>query len=117
MALIGALEAARSVPQAWRELPVGKALRRLREELGLHQWALACRIGMRQSMVSRIERGADLRVSTLRRLLEAMGCELIVLPATVRGIEGLRALSRLQELQRREEGRRALAELLRKTKD
>src|SRR5438045_1847563 len=86
--LRAALEAAKPVASDWRALPVGRMLRRLRREMGLHQDTLAYRVGMRQSMVSRIERGADLRLSTLRRLLVAMNCELVVLPYSARDQNG-----------------------------
>jgi len=48
----------------------------LRKARKLTQEELAERLGIRQSNVSKLERRADLPVSTLRDLVEAMGGEL-----------------------------------------
>ncbi|MCX8204833.1 MAG: CBS domain-containing protein [Candidatus Nezhaarchaeota archaeon] len=54
-------------------LPLGKELKRLREEAGLTQRQLAQLAGVSQSLISRIECGtADPRASTLRRILTAL---------------------------------------------
>ncbi|MGH7649806.1 MAG: XRE family transcriptional regulator [Gemmatimonadaceae bacterium] len=50
-------------------------LRRARE---LSQQALAKRLGTTQPEVSRIESRADMYLSTLRRFIEAMGGELVI---------------------------------------
>jgi transcriptional regulator with XRE-family HTH domain len=44
--------------------------------LGLSQAAVGARMGMNQSEVSRLERRRDIRVSTLRSYLEAIGGQL-----------------------------------------
>jgi transcriptional regulator with XRE-family HTH domain len=116
-ALSAALHASAAVPEDWVAMPVGRIVRRLRKQLGLEQWSLGRRVGMRQSMVSRIERGADLRVSTLRKLLAAMGCELVVLPRSDRSLERLGDESRAHERQEAERGRRALREALQDLKE
>lgn len=51
-------------------------LRELRQELELTQQQVAERADMTQSELSRLESRADLRVSTLRRYVEALGGEL-----------------------------------------
>jgi DNA-binding XRE family transcriptional regulator len=55
------------------------ALADLREDRGLTQSALADRLAITRSRVSKIEREDDLYMSTLRRYVEAMGGELQVL--------------------------------------
>lgn len=52
------------------------ALRDLRKALSLTQAQLAETLGVGQDEVSRIERRADMLVSTLRRFVEAMGGKL-----------------------------------------
>jgi predicted transcriptional regulator len=54
------------------------SLRDLRESLGITQQALAEAVGMAQSEVSRLERREDHHVSTLRKVVEALGGELEV---------------------------------------
>lgn len=51
-------------------------VKRLRLMRGLTQDQLAAQSGVAQSHVSKAERGADVRASTLRRLVEGMGCRL-----------------------------------------
>ena len=48
-------------------------LQELRQARKLSQEALAAALGQRQSAVSKLERRADVYVSTLRRYVEAMG--------------------------------------------
>lgn len=48
----------------------------LRRQRSLTQEQLAERLGIRQSNVSKLERRADIHVSTLRDVIEAMGGEL-----------------------------------------
>ena len=50
----------------------------LRQARGLTQEELAERLGVRQTHVSRMERRVDMRVSTLRDVIEAMGGELVL---------------------------------------
>lgn len=51
-------------------------LRELRHDLSLTQQQVADRADMTQSELSRLESRSDLRVSTLRRYVEALGGEL-----------------------------------------
>ena len=48
-------------------------LSELRRELGIDQTELAERLGMTQGALSRLERSADPKLSTLRKLSEALG--------------------------------------------
>ena len=56
----------------------GMALHELRRALSLTQVDLASTLNMNQAAVSKMERQSDMYVSTLRRLLAAMGAELRV---------------------------------------
>ena len=56
--------------------PRGVLLRRLREKCGLTQQALAELLGIRQASVSGFERRSDVQVSTLERVLDALGGKL-----------------------------------------
>jgi transcriptional regulator with XRE-family HTH domain len=55
-------------------------LRQSREAKGLTQFAFGARIGQPQSAVSRIERGGDLRVSTLLEMARTLELEPILIP-------------------------------------
>lgn len=50
----------------------------LRKQKGLTQAELAARIGMSQSDLSKLERRADVKVSTLRTYVEALGYALVL---------------------------------------
>lgn len=54
---------------------LGRTIRAAREHHGLSQWALAERIGVTQSHLSRLEGGGcrAVRLVTLQRLSEALG--------------------------------------------
>ncbi|MBK8538845.1 MAG: helix-turn-helix transcriptional regulator [Ardenticatenia bacterium] len=52
------------------------ALGDLRRQVGLSQAALAARIGMSQSDLSKAERRSDWRVSTLEAIVEGLGLRL-----------------------------------------
>ncbi len=54
-------------------------LRAMRELLGLTQEDLAQAVKMTQSEVSRLERRPDHRLSTLRRIVEALGGDLEII--------------------------------------
>ncbi len=53
-------------------------LAELRRETGVTQTELAARTGMEQSELSRFERRDDRLLSTLKRYVESLGCELEV---------------------------------------
>jgi predicted transcriptional regulator len=53
-----------------------KTLQELRKSLGITQNALADAQGVRQVNISNLERRSDMHISTLRKYVEALGCEL-----------------------------------------
>ena len=57
---------------------VAHQLAELRRELGIDQTELALRLGMTQAGVSKLERSADPKLSTLRKLIEALGGTLVI---------------------------------------
>jgi transcriptional regulator with XRE-family HTH domain len=76
---IRALASPETVEAALKEAEVLAAaieLNELRRARRLTQEELARRLGIRQSNVSKMERRLDLRVSTLREVVEAMGGQL-----------------------------------------
>lgn len=64
--------------EASEDLLMSLRLRELREARGLTQTAVADRLEIRQVSVSRLEGRSDVRLSTLRAVVEAMGGELDV---------------------------------------
>jgi len=52
---------------------VAHQLAQLRQELGIDQAELAQRLGMTQAGISKLEHSADPKLSTLRKLIEALG--------------------------------------------
>ena len=70
------------------ELSSGSGKRR--RELGLKQSDMLMKIGMSQQQYQRVEAGHDMRVSTLLRVLEGMGLDLLIAPREqVRQMENL----------------------------
>ncbi|CAN5795211.1 hypothetical protein BH24ACT5_BH24ACT5_00340 [soil metagenome] len=57
---------------------VAYQLAELRRDLGIDQRELAARLGMSQAGISKLEHSADPKLSTLRKLIEALGGTLIV---------------------------------------
>ncbi len=67
-----------------------------RRELGLKQSDMRMKIGMSQQQYQRVEAGHDIRVSTLLRVLEGMGLELLIAPREqARQLENLLRSGRL----------------------
>jgi len=56
-------------------------LHKQRKSLSMNQKDMLMKIGMSQQQYQRIEAGGDLRVSTLMRILEGMGLELVLAPS------------------------------------
>jgi len=84
-------------PWRWNaETPVGRILAAARERLGLSQAELARRLGVSGANLSRIEHGADLRVSTLLDVARALQLEPMLVPKE--HVPSVRAL--LDDLQR-----------------
>ncbi len=69
-------KAAPETLEAAAELLTSMRLRDLREARGLTQSEVADRLEIRQVSVSRMESRSDVRVSTLRSVIEAMGGEM-----------------------------------------
>jgi transcriptional regulator with XRE-family HTH domain len=53
-------------------IDLGRSLRRLRAERGISQEQLARQAGLHPNFISHIERGKDMRLTTLLRILEAL---------------------------------------------
>jgi predicted transcriptional regulator len=66
---------ARSQAKA-EQMAAEMALDELREALKLTQESLAESLHVRQAAISKVERRADMLISTLRKIIEAMGGEL-----------------------------------------
>ncbi len=75
-----------------------KTLQDLRKALGLTQNAIADRQGVRQVNISNLEKRTDMHISTLKRYVEALGCELeINIRVTDTSIARIKNLTRLSE--------------------
>ncbi len=62
-----------------RCLGLGEHVRRLRQQAGLSQQALADQLGTTQSAVARLEAGRqDPTIATLCRLADVLGCEFVL---------------------------------------
>lgn len=69
------------------EPPRAVRLAELRQSLGMSQEELAARAGVGQANISRIEGRDDLKVSTLARIVEAMGASLSIRARFPDGVE------------------------------
>lgn len=96
----------------WREDQAaqspGRLIRALRRGLKVSQVDLARRAGLPRSVVSRLEAGGDSQLSTLRRLLAALGSGLVILPCSA----GL--LARFRSEARHRRGSRLALERMRR---
>lgn len=70
-----------AAPAAFASWPLPELLRRLRIRFGLNRKQLAAKAGISASLIGRAEKGADIRLSTLRRIYAAVGCRLLAFPA------------------------------------
>ena len=71
-----------------------------RKKLNLEQKDMYMRIGMKQQQYQRIESGADVRLSTLLRVLEGLGLEMTISPKSIGNASTTAALdTRLSDLQ------------------
>ena len=67
--------------QAARGLSPGTLIKMIRKQIGMPQEVLARKAKVPQSTISRIEKGqGDPSLATLRRILQALECDLAVLP-------------------------------------
>ncbi len=75
------IQAAKTVSVATRGLSVGALIKSIRLQLGMSQKAVAKRARVPQSTVSRIEQGkSDVTLSTLNKILNAILCDLVIVP-------------------------------------
>ena len=71
-------------------IELSSGIEKRRRTLGLKQSDMLMKIGMSQQQYQRVEAGHDIRVSTLLRVLEGMGLELLIAPREqVRQLENL----------------------------
>lgn len=75
--------AAHDLPSSWTQSAPGEQLRALRESRGISQRHLAEESGVDQSDIGRIERGADARLSTWKRLFGALGFDAMLAPLPI----------------------------------
>lgn len=61
-------------------LPISKQVAALRKRLRMEQRALEPLTGLKQPHIARIEGGQDVRLSTLEKLVKALGAALVVVP-------------------------------------
>jgi transcriptional regulator with XRE-family HTH domain len=61
-------------------LPAGVYVRAVRSALRMRQQDVSDRSGVPQAHIARIEKGKNVRIDTLRRVFEAMFCDMLVLP-------------------------------------
>lgn len=64
--------------ESQKQLAEYKALQSLRKQLGFTQNDLAAALDLAQNNISELESRADMRLSTLRNYVEAMGCEMSI---------------------------------------
>lgn len=74
------LDLIQKVPEIWREKPCHFHLWLLRKLAKMTQAELASKAGVQQSFVAKVERGRDVRISTMRRLYAALGHRMFILP-------------------------------------
>lgn len=72
--------AAEAVPRSWAKAAPGDLLRVLRLSRDVSQRHLAEESGVRQSFISRLERGGDARWATWKRLFDALGFDVVLAP-------------------------------------
>ena len=71
-------------------IELSSELEKRRRALGLNQSDMLMKIGMSQQQYQWVEAGHDIRVSTLSRVLEGMGLELLLVPREqVRHLENM----------------------------
>jgi transcriptional regulator with XRE-family HTH domain len=62
--------------RAKKDIEAYKSLQEFRKRLGITQKQLAESQGIRQVNISRLEGKSDMKLSTLRKYVESLGCEL-----------------------------------------
>lgn len=77
-------------PESAAQYAPAELIKLMRTQLGMTQAQLARRCKMAQSAVARLEGGAvDVQVGTLRRVLDAMQCRLILAPLPAKSVEDI----------------------------
>jgi transcriptional regulator with XRE-family HTH domain len=77
--------------QAARGLPPGALVKMIRKQIGMPQEVLARIAKVPQSTISRIEKGqGDPSLATLRRILQALDCDLVILPILRESVNTIR---------------------------
>jgi len=85
------IDAARKLKISSRGLSIGEIIAMIRNQLGMPQKVLARRAGIPQSTVSRIEGSKrDPNLSTLQKILQALSCEIIIVPLLMEPIDVIR---------------------------
>ena len=83
--------AAQKTRVAVRGLTIGALIKSIRVQLGMSQKALAKRAGVPQSTISRIEQEKrDANLSTLNKILDAISCDLVIVPLLENSIDAIR---------------------------
>jgi predicted transcriptional regulator len=90
--------AARSRSEAKAELMIQEmALDELREALRLTQESLAESLHVNQAAISKVERRTDMLISTLRKIIEAMGGELEIRAVLPNGVVRITQFEKISE--------------------
>ena len=69
----------------FKEMTAEMLLAEIRKHVGLTQEELAANLGIRQPSLSKLEGQDDMQISTLRRLIEALGGQLEIIAHLPRG--------------------------------
>jgi DNA-binding Xre family transcriptional regulator len=72
-------EEKQEIEEGTNKLREAMTLQELREALHIQQGELGEMLGIKQAAVSRMERRSDIRLSRLRKAVEAMGGELVIM--------------------------------------
>lgn len=89
--LLEVSQAAHQLHVAMRGLSCGALIKLVRRGLGMSQEELAKRAGVPQSMISKVEREAhEISEGTLRKILPALSCDLLIVPYLTTPLETLR---------------------------
>ena len=85
------MQAAQKTRVAVRGLTIGALIKSIRVQLGMSQKALAKQAGVPQSTISRIEQEErDANLSTLKKILNAISCDLVIVPLLQDSIDTIR---------------------------
>ncbi|PJD97854.1 MAG: hypothetical protein CK425_01615 [Parachlamydia sp.] len=85
------MQAAQKTRVAVRGLTIGALIKSIRVQLQMSQKALAKRAGVPQSTISRIEQEErDANLSTLKKILGAISCDLVIVPLLQDSIDAIR---------------------------